>query len=251
MILILFSLFSGAVQDSDDQNITLHEFNEALVFVQFLWERYLRYYLLSLKERGTSGCDGLHTRDMRRKFETINHVLLGMMNDIIGSGNWPIELKKSVLNPLYTVFAVDDIKIYPPIFFLPCLLQKFKKKNLLRTVAILVNRFCLLSSHHYGFSAARRAQAVVVKFCDNLLLDFDIICWIVRYSWMCKKILTALLLTFVIHIFADLVRGLYFVQFSTNTYKRNFKMSHIKIVRLIKCLKCWRRAGARVLTFVL
>lgn len=167
-----FARTSGADHDSDDATVTLHAHTEASAFLPLISEYELRDYLFSFKERKSPGYDEIRVRDLRRNFETLKHVLLEALNNVIETGSWPAGMKTAIVKPLYKGELTRDIENYRPISILSCIAQLLEKHSL-KVMSGFSERFALLSDHQYGFVSERGTQSLVEKFSDSLHAGFD------------------------------------------------------------------------------
>lgn len=157
-----FSQVAGSVRQNA-QSCSLQKSIVNSAYLPFLTEDKRRTILYSLKPNKSPGIDTISINDLRRNFATLKHVLLTVLNAVIASGVIPINMKTSVVRPLFKARACNKIENYRPISVLSCIGQLLESHGL-RTMTSFLEMNDALSSSQYGFIYGRGTQVLLEEF---------------------------------------------------------------------------------------
>jgi len=127
----------------------------------------LKESLCKLKNKNSSGGDGISTNLLKLIFPEITNPLCHLFNLSFRTAYIPTEMKTAKVIPVFKSGDSDNFTNYRPISLLSSfskLLEKIAANQMMK----YLNKFKLLHEHQYGFRSGYNTTQPIIHFLDNI-----------------------------------------------------------------------------------
>ena len=121
--------------------------------------------LSKLNRNKGAGGDGIRPKDLAEHAQILTPCITKLINNCFATGTIPIELKESIVRPIYKNGQKSDYSNYRPISILP-VIEKVLEDVLVRRINGFVEKYSIIDDRQYGFQKGKKRQSVVREVCQ-------------------------------------------------------------------------------------
>lgn len=119
--------------------------------------------IMSLKNTGSTGYDGISTHILKLVSSDISPVLSHVINLSIEKGVFPERLKKTIIKPLFKKNDKTDLTCYRPIALIPVLSKVFERV-IYKSITLFFERNKLFAPEQFGFRQNKTIHQAIYNF---------------------------------------------------------------------------------------
>jgi len=132
----------------------------------------LRKIILKMKNKNSSGFDGLSNRMLKREPHLFSRLLTPLINRSLEEGVFPECLKTANVIPIHKKGDKTNLNNYRPISLLPVLSKLFEKIINTQLNKIVEDKY--IDENQFGFRMGYNTEDAVVKFIDKIEKDLSL-----------------------------------------------------------------------------
>ena len=121
----------------------------------------------SLKNKASSGHDGISNKIVKTSISVISHPLTKLFNQCINLGYFPSNIK-----PLFKNGSKNDPSCYRPISLLSSLSKVFEK-ILFNRMMHFIKKFKIINENQFGFQQRKSCKNALISFTEFLRSSVD------------------------------------------------------------------------------